>query len=147
MKYLIQRVRKSSVTVKDKKISEIKSGILAFVGLEKKDELSDIYNITDKLITYRIFEDDKGRMNRSLLDIQGELLLVSQFTLAANTKKGRRPGFDLAMEPERAEKMYNNIIEYIKGKYNIKVKTGIFGADMQVALVNDGPVTFILESK
>ena len=144
MKALIQRVSSASVEVSGEKLGEIASGILLFLGVEKGDDEETAQALLDKVLTYRIFEDDSGRMNLGLKDVNGELLIVSQFTLAANTRKGRRPSFSDAGEPALANALYEFFVSRAKDEH-INVATGIFGADMQVSLVNDGPVTFMLE--
>ncbi|MCK9476857.1 MAG: D-aminoacyl-tRNA deacylase [Candidatus Muirbacterium halophilum] len=146
MKALIQRVNKACVEVEGIVVSKIDKGILLFLGVEKNDINSDINYIAEKVVNLRIFEDENEKMNLSLLEAQGELLIVSQFTLAANTKKGRRPGFDNAMNPDKAESFYKEFINYIDEKYKIICKTGVFGKHMNISLINDGPVTFLLES-
>ena len=146
MKALIQRVNKACVEVEGIVVSKIDKGILLFLGVEKNDINSDINYIAEKVVNLRIFEDENEKMNLSLLEAQGELLIVSQFTLAASTKKGRRPGFDNAMNPDKAEEFYIDFINYIDEKYKIICKTGVFGKHMNISLINDGPVTFLLES-
>jgi len=142
---LIQRVSQASVEIEGKIIGEIGAGILVLLGVAPEDSASDTERLAEKIINYRIFPDTLKPMNTSLRDIGGELLVVSQFTLCADTKKGLRPGFSSAASPEVAEPLYNDFIDYCRRKID-RVETGIFGADMQVALVNDGPVTFLLES-
>lgn len=145
MKAVIQRVCEAKVTVDGKTVGSIDRGILVLLGVEKGDETRDADWLAEKIINLRIFEDEAGKMNRSLVDIKGELLSVSQFTLAGNCSKGRRPSFDTAAPPEEA----NHLYQYFNGKLwelGIPVQSGIFQADMKVSLVNDGPVTFILES-
>ncbi len=145
MRALIQRVSQASVEIEGKIIGEIGAGILVLLGVAPEDSASDTERLAEKIINYRIFPDTLKPMNTSLRDIGGELLVVSQFTLCADTKKGLRPGFSSAASPEVAEPLYNDFIDYCRRKID-RVETGIFGADMQVALVNDGPVTFLLES-
>ncbi|MEZ5490332.1 MAG: D-aminoacyl-tRNA deacylase [Gammaproteobacteria bacterium] len=140
---LIQRVKRASVVVAGETVGAIGQGILAFVGLEKQDSEKTAEEGLDRILAYRIFADDEGRMNRSLRDIDGGLLLVSQFTLAADTRKGLRPGFSSAMPPAAAEALYDHLLAAARSRHG-KVASGCFGADMQVELVNDGPVTFIL---
>lgn len=144
MKALIQRVSRASVEVSGDKVSEISEGLLVLLGVEKGDDEGIAETLLAKVLDYRVFEDEMGKMNLSLRDIEGDLLVVSQFTLAANTRKGRRPSFSSAGEPAIAEALYER---FIKGaaEQDIKVSGGVFGADMKVALVNDGPVTFLLE--
>ena len=143
---LLQRVSEAKVTVDDKIAGEIGSGLLIFLGVFQNDTLEDTKFLTNKIVHLRIFDDDAGKMNRSLLDVEGAVLVVSQFTLCADTKKGRRPSFIKAAQPKLGEKIYNNFIQDLK-KRGVSVATGIFGAKMDVQLVNDGPVTFLLDSK
>lgn len=144
MKALIQRVSRAQVSVGDKVIASIQQGLLVLLGVERDDTSAKAAKLADKLIAYRVFADAQGKMNCSLKDVGGEILLVSQFTLAAETKKGLRPGFSTAATPELAKELYLHMIELIVAK-EIKLQTGEFGADMQVSLTNDGPVTFLLE--
>lgn len=144
MKALIQRVKRASVTVDGAKISEISKGILVFLGVEKEDVFENAEKLADKICKLRIFEDENEKMNLSVTDVEGELLVVSQFTLCGDCKKGTRPSFDKAASPDVAVKLYNYFIEYLKNK-NIPVMTGKFQAMMDVELINDGPVTFWLE--
>lgn len=144
MKALIQRVKRASVTVDGAKISEISKGILVFLGVEKEDVFENAEKLADKICKLRIFEDENEKMNLSVTDVEGELLVVSQFTLCGDCKKGTRPSFDKAASPDVALKLYNYFIEYLKNK-NIPVKTGKFQSMMDVELINDGPVTFWLE--
>lgn len=144
MKALIQRVKRASVTVDGAKISEISKGILVFLGVEKEDVFENAEKLADKICKLRIFEDENEKMNLPVTDVEGELLVVSQFTLCGDCKKGTRPSFDKAASPDVAVKLYNYFIEYLKNK-NIPVKTGKFQSMMDVELINDGPVTFWLE--
>ena len=144
MKALIQRVVESAVRVDGEIVGEIGAGILALVAIEPADDQAQIKKMAHKLLGYRIFEDAAGKMNLSLTDTQGGLLLVSQFTLAADTRKGMRPSFSSAAEPAKAAALFKQLVEELKAQHP-KVETGCFGADMQVSLVNDGPVTFLLE--
>ena len=143
MKLVIQRVNKASVTIENELYSSINKGLLVLFGVEKNDSEDMIEYFAQKLLKLRIFEDEQGKMNKSVLDIEGEILAVSQFTLAADCKKGTRPSFDNAMEPKRAKEFYEKFVEILKNS-QINVKTGVFGAHMQVELVNNGPVTIIL---
>lgn len=144
MKALIQRVKYANVVVDGKTIGAIDEGILALIGVEKGDDEAKADKLLHRLLNYRIFSDDEGKMNRSLIDIEGGLLLVSQFTLAAETHKGLRPGFSTAAPPAEGERLFNYLVENAKAGHE-NVETGEFGADMKVSLLNDGPVTFMLE--
>jgi D-tyrosyl-tRNA(Tyr) deacylase len=143
---LIQRVREAKVTVEDKVVGEIGRGLLAFVAVEPEDGEAQVERTLMRLLGYRVFEDDDGKMNRSLHDIAGGLLLVSQFTLAADTKKGMRPSFTSAAPPEAGERWFNRLVDRARHAHTV-VETGRFGANMQVSLVNDGPVTFWLQTR
>jgi len=145
LKALIQRVTEASVTVDHQIIGEINQGLLVLLGVEKHDDEATVDKMVDRLLAYRVFSDAAGKINLSVTDIDGSLLVVSQFTLAADTKKGLRPGFSLAAKPDIAEKLYQLLVEKIRQK-SITVATGKFGGDMKVALVNDGPMTFLLET-
>ena len=144
MKALLQRVSEAFVTVEDKVISSIGPGLLVLLGVEQGDTLESCQKLADRVIHYRLFSDEAGKMNRSLLDMAGDCLVVSQFTLAADTRKGRRPGFSTAMPPEQAEPLVDLFVQSCRDQ-GIQTQTGQFGASMQVSLVNDGPVTFLLE--
>lgn len=145
MRGLIQRVKQANVVVDGETVGEIDQGILLLLGVEKGDALPNAERLLQKVLSYRIFSDNEGKMNRSVSDIAGGLLIVSQFTLAADTRKGTRPGFSTAAAPGDAESLYNQFVEMARVTHT-KVATGIFAADMQVSLVNDGPVTFLLET-
>ena len=145
MKILLQRVTQASVKVEGKVVGEINQGLLALVGIEREDTLESVQKGIDKLLKYRVFSDDEGKMNLSLKDIEGGLLMVSQFTIAADTKKGLRPSFTSAAAPALGLSLFDAAVTYAKMQMK-HVETGEFGADMQVSLVNDGPVTFMLES-
>ena len=144
MRLLLQRVRRASVTVAGETVGEIGHGILLFVGVTCGDTRADADWLAKKAAGLRIFEDDEGRMNRSLLELGGEALVVSQFTLYADCRKGRRPGFDAAGDPAEAEALYEYFVGRMKAEGVAKVATGRFGADMLVSLENDGPATFLL---
>ena len=145
MKALIQRVKKASVNINQSEYSKISKGLLILVGIHKNDSVDDIKFIIDKSINLRIFSDENDKFNYSALDIRSELLIVSQFTLHADTSKGRRPSFfDLAL-PENAEKLYDQVIDEYN-KTGLEIKTGEFGAKMEIDLINDGPVTIMLDS-
>lgn len=143
---LLQRVTGASVTVEGRTVARIGSGLLALIGIEKDDDEQVAGTLAKKMVTYRLFDDDQGRMNRDLLQTGGQLLLVPQFTLAAQTHRGRRPGFQTAAPPEAARRLFVLLHGACEALLEQPVATGIFGAQMQVALVNDGPVTFLLRS-
>lgn len=143
MKAVLQRVKHASVTINNELYSKIDSGILVLYGVEKGDTRDKMEWMAKKIASLRIFEDINGKMNLSCADISGEILVVSQFTLAADCAKGTRPGFDKAEKPQQAKIMYENFIKEIQ-KNNLTVKSGKFGATMDIALLNDGPVTIIL---
>jgi len=142
---LIQRVSEASVSVAGVRLAAIGPGLLALVGIRPADTPDDARKLVHRIIEYRVFGDDAGRMNRSLADVRGGLLLVPQFTLAAQTRKGTRPGFSTAAPPELARQLFDLALEEAKTRHT-PVASGVFGADMQVSLINDGPVTFWLES-
>ena len=144
MKIVIQRVKNASVTIDGNLFSSINQGLLIFFGVEKNDTVDFSEYLCEKILKLRIFEDKNQKMNLSIKDINGSLLVVSQFTLAGDVKKGTRPSFDNAMNPIDAKKMYIDFIEMLKLS-GLNVQTGVFGAKMDIALINDGPVTFILE--
>lgn len=146
MKAVIQRVKKASVTVDGIKISEIGSGILALLGVAGEDEEKDAGFLADKIVNLRIFEDENGKMNLSVKDVGGEMLVVSQFTLLGDCRKGRRPSFIEAARPEKANMLYEYFTEQVR-TLGIRTQTGQFQAMMDVALINDGPVTLIVESR
>ena len=145
MKGLIQRVSCASVSVANDVIGRIGFGLLLFVGFEKGDSSSKLLPFLDKVARYRIFSDANGLMNKSLLDVSGELLIVSQFTLAADTKKGLRPSFSPGLPSEDAKSLYDNLVRQARKKFEIKIEEGKFGAEMEVKLTNAGPVTLIIE--
>lgn len=144
MKALIQRVKSASVTIDGLLYSKIGQGLLVFLGVEKCDDKLNAEKLADKLSKLRIFEDENEKMNHSILDIEGEMLIVSQFTLCGDCKKGTRPSFDKSAPPKIANELYEYFISQVKS-FNIPVQTGKFGAMMDVELINDGPVTFIVE--
>ncbi|MCV6621670.1 MAG: D-aminoacyl-tRNA deacylase [Cellvibrionaceae bacterium] len=146
MKGLIQRVSHANVVVAGEEVGAIEQGILLLLGIEKDDSKEQADKLLDKLLKYRIFSDEQERMNLSVSDIEGGVLAISQFTLAAETKKGLRPGFSTAKPPAEAEELYNYFVSRLQEKHQGKVATGEFGADMKVSLCNDGPVTFMLEA-
>lgn len=147
MRVVIQRVKKASVRVEEKVISEIKNGFLILLGIEAEDSKEDIQWLSKKIVQLRVFSDEKDAMNKSLLDIHGQLLVVSQFTLHASTKKGNRPSFIKAARPNIAIPLYEEFVKQLEMDSNQKVATGEFAAMMEVALINDGPVTIIIDSK
>lgn len=148
MKGLIQRVSEASVEVDDREISRIDAGILLFLGVEQGDRLSEAKELCRKVLTYRIFPDETGRMNRSVLDTGGAILVVPQFTLAADTSSGTRPGFSTAATPDIAETRYTEFLDIARMEVGVsRVKEGRFGANMKVSLLNDGPVTFMLATR
>jgi D-tyrosyl-tRNA(Tyr) deacylase len=147
MKAVIQRVSESSVTINNEIVAQIQQGILVFVGIEDADNQEDINWLTSKIANLRIFEDENQVMNLSLKDIDGEMIVVSQFTLHALTKKGNRPSYIKASKPEIAIPLYESFVQQMEIELGKKIQTGQFGADMRVALVNDGPVTIIIDTK
>ena len=147
MKVVIQRVNKSSVEINNKIKSEIQKGLLVLIGIGLDDDKKDAEWLANKVLNLRIFNDSEGVMNKSVLDINGELLLISQFTLLALTKKGNRPSYTKSANHQIAIPLYEHFIKTCKDQIDDKVKTGTFGADMKVSLINDGPVTIIIDSK
>jgi len=147
MKILIQRVKHSKCTVNGKEISKIGQGILVFVGIINDDTTEDIEWLANKMVNLRIFNDEDGVMNKSCIEIGGEIMIISQFTLHARTKKGNRPSYVDAAKPEISEPLYNKFIETVNSLTGKTSATGIFGADMKIELLNDGPVTIIIDSK
>lgn len=146
MKGVIQRVSEARVTVEGSVVGSIAGGILLLLGVEKGDAEKDADWLAEKIVNLRIFEDEGGKMNLSLKDVWGSLLVVSQFTIAGNCEKGRRPSFDSAAPPDEGKRLYDYFVEKAKS-LEVPVETGIFQADMQVSLINDGPVTFVIETK
>lgn len=145
MKFVIQRVNEASVTIQGETAGQIKKGFLVLIGVGREDTKETADKYVKKMLGLRIFEDENGKTNLSLKDVDGELLLVSQFTLYANCKKGNRPSFIEAGDPGKAEELYEYIIEQCRKEVPV-VETGVFGAEMQVSLVNDGPFTIVLEN-
>jgi D-tyrosyl-tRNA(Tyr) deacylase len=146
MRAVVQRVTEASVTVDGEVIGAIERGLLVLLGVATDDTIDDVRQLADKIAQLRIFEDDAGKMNRSLLEARGAMLVVSQFTLLGDCRKGRRPSFITAAPPELAERLYETFIAAVAGQ-GVRVATGRFRANMQVALVNDGPVTLLLDTK
>lgn len=144
MKALLQRVRSARVDVGEECVGEIGPGLLVLLGLDRGDSMENGRKLLDKLLAYRVFSDGDGRMNRSVSEVGGGVLLVSQFTLSADTRKGLRPSFSSALPPDEAEALFAELLAYLETAHP-SVASGRFGADMQVSLVNDGPVTFLLE--
>ncbi len=147
MRAIIQRVKESSVTIDEQVVAQIGTGLMVLVGIENEDQEEDIQWLVNKITQLRIFGDENGLMNLSVQDVEGEILLVSQFTLHASIKKGTRPSFIKAAKPDVAIPLYEKCIKNFEEKMPGKVKTGKFGADMKVALVNDGPVTLFIDTK
>lgn len=148
MRVVIQRVNTAELKIDGQLFSKIQQGLVVLIGVEDKDDIEDIHWICKKIVQLRIFSDENNKMNNSLQDINGEILLVSQFTLHANVKKGNRPSFIKAAKPEYAQALYKDTISHLKNIIgNDKVKTGVFGANMQILLENDGPVTITIDSK
>jgi len=147
VKVVIQRVSQSRIKVSNKIISEIKLGFLILLGIEKSDSKEDINWLVNKISNLRVFSDNELKMNLSIKEIKGEIIVVSQFTLHAKTKKGNRPSYIKAANPEQAEPLYEEFISQLKNESAVNVQSGVFGANMQVDIVNDGPVTIIIDSK
>ena len=147
MRVIIQRVKNASVSVEGKQISSIEKGFLILVGIEDVDTKEDVEWLTQKIVNLRVFDDENGIMNKSVVDVDGEILVVSQFTLFASTKKGNRPSYIRASKPDFAVPMYQQFCKKLTQLFGKEIKTGIFGADMQVSLLNDGPVTIIIDTK
>ena len=146
MRLVLQRVKHAQVNIGAQVIGRISQGLLIFLAVAKEDANNDADSLVQKVFELRVFEDTQGKMNLSAIDVQAEILVVSQFTLLGDCRKGRRPSFDQAAEPSKAEELYNYFIQQLRQR-NLKVETGQFRAMMDVELVNDGPVTFLLESK
>ena len=147
MKVVIQRVTKASVTINNQKVANISNGLLVLLGVIDEDTQEDIKWLSNKIANLRIFNDDKGVMNTSILNTQGDIIVVSQFTLHASTKKGNRPSYIKAAKPEVAIPLYQSFVKQLEADLGKPVQTGEFGADMKVELLNDGPVTIIIDSK
>ena len=145
MKLVVQRVKKSNLKIKNKLYSSINTGMVILIGISKNDNYEMAKELANKIIKLRIFNDDNGKMNKNIMQIKGEVLVVSQFTLYADTNKGNRPSFINAAKPELAILLYNHFIDELQKLISSKVRTGKFGADMKIELINDGPVTIILE--
>ena len=145
MKLVVQRVKKSNLKIKNKLYSSINAGMVILIGISKNDNYEMAKELAKKIIKLRIFNDDNGKMNKNIMQIKGEVLVVSQFTLYADTNKGNRPSFINAAKPELAISLYNHFIDELQKLISSKVRTGKFGADMKIELINDGPVTIILE--
>ena len=146
MRLVVQRVTSASVSVDGQVVGQIGHGLVVLVGVADGDTSADIEYVASKLQGLRVFSDEDGRMNRSITDVKGELLVVSQFTLLGDVRRGRRPGFDAAAAPDQAKRDYEDLVARLRAM-NLPVETGVFQADMQVALVNDGPVTLLLDSR
>jgi D-tyrosyl-tRNA(Tyr) deacylase len=146
MRVVVQRVKEAKIEVDRQIVGSIGKGLLVYLGVGKADSEKDVEFIADKLVNLRIFADENDKMNLSVLDVQGVILLVSQFTLYGDCRKGRRPGFDLASEPQTAERLYEKTIDAIRQKGAL-IETGVFAAHMDVTSINDGPVTFLFDSK
>jgi D-tyrosyl-tRNA(Tyr) deacylase len=146
MKAVVQRVSRAAVRVDGETVGAIEAGLLVLLGIAKGDGEADVDALVEKLATLRIFADGQGKMNLSIVDVSGQLLVVSQFTLLGDTSRGRRPGFDQAAPPADARRLYESAVDRLKGR-GLSVQTGIFGALMEVELVNDGPVTLLLDCK
>lgn len=147
MKIVLQRVSSASVTIENKIVADIQKGLLILIGIEDADEQEDINWLVGKITKIRVFEDENHIMNLSVQDIDGDVIVVSQFTLHASTKKGNRPSYIKAAKPDVAIPLYENFVRQLEKELSKKVQTGVFGADMKVGLINDGPVTIIIDSK
>jgi len=147
MRIVIQRVREASVTVEEQVVSSIGIGFLILLGIEAEDTAEDIEWLCGKISKLRVFSDEEGAMNRSIIDVDGDVIVVSQFTLHASTKKGNRPSFIKAARPDVAIPLYQQFVQQLQKDLNKKVQTGTFGAMMEVSLINDGPVTIVIDSK
>lgn len=146
MRAVVQRVARGSVEVEGSIVGSINKGLMVLLGVSEKDSMEDVQYMADKILNLRVFDDEEGKMNFSLLDVAGELLLVSQFTLYGDCRKGRRPNYMAAAKPDKADELYNELVKLCRAQ-NVKTETGVFQADMQVNIVNDGPVTLIIDSE
>jgi D-tyrosyl-tRNA(Tyr) deacylase len=147
MKAVIQRVTRASVEVDGRITGQIRAGLVVLLGVAKGDTEADLTYLAEKIPALRIFSDEAGRMNRSLAEIGGGALVISQFTLLGDTRKGRRPGFDQAADPDVAKRLYEQFVERLRQTTDLTIETGVFGAHMKIDLLNDGPVTFVLDSR
>jgi D-tyrosyl-tRNA(Tyr) deacylase len=147
MKAVIQRVTRASVEVDGRITGQIRAGLVVLLGVAKGDTEADLTYLAEKIPALRIFSDEAGRMNRSLAEIGGGALVISQFTLLGDTRKGRRPGFDQAADPDVAKRLYEQFVERLRRTTDLTIETGVFGAHMKIDLLNDGPVTFVLDSR
>jgi D-tyrosyl-tRNA(Tyr) deacylase len=145
MRALIQRVNRASVKVDQKIVGEIGKGLLIFLGISKTDTDKELVWVGDKILKLRVFEDENGKMNKSIKDVNGEILVISQFTLYGDCRKGTRPSFTEAAPAEKGKEYYEKFLKYLKDNFSNKIESGIFGADMKVELLNDGPVTLMVE--
>ena len=142
---LLQRVKQAAIEVDQKQVASIQQGLLVFVAVQPEDDFQDVYRIFERISKYRIFADDVGKMNLSVVEIGADILLVPQFTLAADTQRGNRPSFSRCADTEKGRTLFEQLVVHAKQEYSM-VQQGVFGADMQVSLINDGPVTFWLET-
>lgn len=147
MRVVVQRVSSAEITINGRDKRNINKGLVVLVGIEDADDHTDVVWLSSKIINLRIFDDDEGVMNRSVKDIKGDILAVSQFTLHASTKKGNRPSYIKASKAEKAIPLYNEFVKALRYELGKDIQTGEFGADMQIALINDGPVTILIDSK
>ncbi len=147
MRAVLQRVTEASVEISEKNVAKIENGLVVLLGIEAEDTMGDVTWLSAKLLKMRIFSDENGLMNHSLIDVKGDVILVSQFTLFASTKKGNRPGFKRSAKPEIAIPLYQSFIKQLESDLGKPVQTGEFGANMKISLVNDGPVTIIIDTK
>ena len=147
MRAVIQRVTHASVEVDGKVVGKIRAGLVVLLGVARGDTETDVGYLAEKIPALRIFSDEAGKMNRSLAELGGGLLAVSQFTLLGDTRKGRRPGFDQAADPDTARRLFGHFVDTLRNTTDVTVETGVFGAHMRVELLNDGPVTFVLDSR